>query len=53
MRAHAREIRGLDPSRPLLPQAPLLSDDQIRAAFRSLDPFAGQSRALTVITLIR
>jgi hypothetical protein len=40
MRAHVHEIRGIDPSRPLLPQAPLLSDDQIRAAFRSLDPFA-------------
>jgi hypothetical protein len=40
MRAHAGEIRGLDRSRPLLPQVPLLSDEQIRAAFRSQDPFA-------------
>jgi hypothetical protein len=32
--------RGLDASRPLLAQAPLLSDDQVRAAFRPLDPFA-------------
>jgi len=41
MRRHAGEIRGLDPSLPLLPQATRLSDDQIRAAFRSLDPLAG------------
>ncbi|MFL5537861.1 MAG: hypothetical protein ACJ8J0_02660, partial [Longimicrobiaceae bacterium] len=41
MRRHAGEIHGLDPSRPLLPQATRLSDDQIRAAFRSLDPLAG------------
>lgn len=40
MRAHAGEIRGLDSSLPLLPQATRLSDDQIRAAFRSLDPLA-------------
>ena len=40
MRAHAREIQGLDVSRPLLPQLPLLTDDQLRAAFRSMDPLA-------------
>jgi hypothetical protein len=40
MQAHAGEIRGLDPSLPLLPQATKLSDEQIRAAFRSLDPLA-------------
>lgn len=40
MQAHAGEIRGLDPSLPLLPQATKLSDDQLRAAFRSLDPLA-------------
>ncbi|MFL5384598.1 MAG: hypothetical protein ACJ8GN_18910 [Longimicrobiaceae bacterium] len=41
MHAHAGEIRGLDPSLPLLPQATRLSDEQIRAAFRSLDPLSG------------
>jgi hypothetical protein len=40
MRAHAGEVHGLDPRRPLLPQTPLLSDEQIRAAFRWQDPFA-------------
>ncbi|HSU17275.1 hypothetical protein [Longimicrobium sp.] len=45
MRAHAREIPALDAARPLLPQAPLLTDAQIRAAFRSLDPFATQTPA--------
>ncbi len=38
MTAHAAEIRGLDASLPLLPQLPLLSDAQLRAACRSLDP---------------
>lgn len=44
--AHAREVRGLDPSRPALAQLDRLSDDQIRAVARSLDPWAraaGQS----------
>jgi len=40
MRAQAREIPGLDVSRPLLPQLPLLTDAQLRAAFRSMDPLA-------------
>ena len=40
MQAHAGEIRGLDPHLPLLPQATKLTDDQLRAAFRSLDPLA-------------
>lgn len=40
MHGHASEIRGLDVSRPLLPQLPLLTDDQLRAAFRSMDPLA-------------
>jgi hypothetical protein len=39
--AHADEIEGLDLSRPLLPQLDLLTDDQLRAAARSLDPLAG------------
>jgi hypothetical protein len=38
MRAHAGEIAGLDIAQPLLPQLDRLTDDQIRAAFRSLDP---------------
>jgi hypothetical protein len=40
MRAHSREIRGLDVSRPLMPQLPLLTDQQLRMAFRSMDPLA-------------
>lgn len=40
MHAHAREIRDLDVTRPLLPQLPLLTDDQLRGAFRSMDPLA-------------
>ncbi len=38
MTAHAAEISGLDRARPLLPQFDLLTDDQIREAFASLDP---------------
>lgn len=41
MHAHAREIKGLDVRRPVLPQLPLLTDSQLRAAFRSMDPLAG------------
>jgi hypothetical protein len=40
MTAHARTIAGLHPGAPLLPQLPLLTDAQLRAAFQSLDPFA-------------
>jgi hypothetical protein len=40
MRAHAAQIRGLDSSRPMLPQLPLLDEDQLRAAFRAMDPLA-------------
>ncbi len=40
MDAHRREIPRLDPARPLLGQLDLLSDDQLRAAARSLDPMA-------------
>jgi hypothetical protein len=35
---HAAEIAGLDRARPLLPQFDRLTDEQIRAAFASLDP---------------
>jgi len=38
--AHASEIAHLDPRAPLLPQLPLLTDDQLRRAFASMDPFA-------------
>jgi hypothetical protein len=41
MQAHAGEIAGVDPSAPLLPQMPLLTDAQLRAAFASQDPLAG------------
>jgi hypothetical protein len=40
MEAHADEIEGLDPSRPFLPQLDLLSDEQLRAIARSMDPLA-------------
>jgi len=40
MRAHSDEIAGIDPSRPMLPQFDLLSNDQIRSFFRGLDPLA-------------
>jgi hypothetical protein len=41
MEAHAGEIKGLDRTRPALSQYDLLSHEQIRAAFRSMDPLAG------------
>ncbi len=40
MTSHAGETAGLDRAAPLLPQLPLLTDAQLRAAFSSLDPFA-------------
>jgi hypothetical protein len=40
MESHKPEIPGLDPQRPLLPQLDKLTDDQIRAAARSVDPLA-------------
>ncbi len=40
MRDNASEIHGFDASRPHLPQLDLLTDDQLRAAFRSMDPWA-------------
>jgi hypothetical protein len=40
MRTHAGEIAGLDVSKPLLAQFDRLTDEQIRAAFRSMDPLA-------------
>lgn len=40
MGAHRREIAGFDPNAPTLSQLGLLTDDQIRAAARSMDPWA-------------
>jgi hypothetical protein len=40
MRAHHAEIHGFDVTRPVLPQLPLLTDAQLRAAFRAMDPLA-------------
>ena len=40
MRAHGSEIRGFDARVPVLPQLPLLTDAQLRRAFRSMDPLA-------------
>lgn len=40
IRVHASEIRGYDPSLAPLMQLPLLSDDQLRRAFRGMDPLA-------------
>jgi len=40
MRTHASEIAGLDVSKPLLAQFDKLTDEQICAAFRSMDPLA-------------
>lgn len=40
MTAHANEIAALDRTQPLLPQLDKLSDTQLRAAVRSLDPLA-------------
>lgn len=44
MKAHRSEIHGLDAGKRLLPQADLLTDEQIRAAAGSLDPFAESKR---------
>ncbi len=44
MNEHTAEIKGLDPSRPMLPQFDLLSDDQIRNLFRSADPLAEETK---------
>ena len=42
MEDHRNEIIGLDVDAPLLPQFDQLTDDQIRAAFRSQDPWAAE-----------
>jgi len=43
MEKHAAEIGGLDRSRPLLPQFDLLTSEQIRATFVSMDPLAAKA----------
>lgn len=43
MRAHTSSIRGIDASRPMLPQLPLLTEHQLREAFRSMDPLASRT----------
>jgi hypothetical protein len=40
MRAHAAEISGFDPRQPVLTQLPSLTDEQLRRAFRAMDPLA-------------
>lgn len=40
MSTHSKDIRGFDGSSPILPQLDKLTDDQLRAAFRSMDPLA-------------
>ncbi|HSR67598.1 MAG TPA: hypothetical protein VLU25_06620 [Acidobacteriota bacterium] len=40
MTEHQAGIQGFDQSRPVLPQLDLLTDDQLREAFRSMDPWA-------------
>jgi hypothetical protein len=43
MRDHATGIAALDRSQPLLPQLDRLTDEELRAAFRSLDPLSTSS----------
>lgn len=40
MSAHSADIQGFDRSSPILPQLDKLTDDQLRTAFRSMDPLA-------------
>ena len=40
MKSHQTEIARLNPERPLLPQLDKLSDEQLRAVARSMDPMA-------------
>lgn len=44
MRAHAKEISGLDATKALVPQMDRLTDEQLKETFRSQDPFATQRR---------
>ena len=53
MGMHHAEIKGLDETRPLLPQFDILTDAQMREAFRSMDPwsnsFIGSSKSVSVV----
>jgi hypothetical protein len=40
MKAHGSEIAGLDAARPMLLQVETMTDEQLRRAFRSMDPLA-------------
>lgn len=40
MTSHRSEIAGLDTARPLLPQLDKLTEEQLRAAARAMDPYA-------------
>ena len=40
MAGHADAITGLDAKAPLLPQLDKLTDDQLKAAMRAMDPLA-------------
>lgn len=40
MKRHQTEIAGLDPNRPVLPQLDRLTDDQLRAIMRGMDPMS-------------
>ena len=43
MRSHASTIAGIDTSRAMLPQLPLLTEAQLREAFRAMDPLASRT----------
>jgi hypothetical protein len=49
LRTHADEVVGLDTDRPLLPQLDLMTNEQIRRAFRSMDPLAGDGEVVDTI----
>jgi len=46
LQSHAAEIPALDRSQPLLPQFDRLTDDQMRAAIRSMDPRRNDERQM-------
>lgn len=49
MTRHAREIAGLDPSRPLIMQVDRLTDAQLLSVIRSADPLAQPPRSRTSV----
>jgi hypothetical protein len=42
MQANAKDIAGLDSQSALLPQLDKLTNEQLRAAFRSMDPLVNR-----------